>query len=396
MRTQVGIVGAGPAGLLLAHLLHLQGIESVVLETRKRETIESTIRAGVLEEETVNLLTEAGVGNRIKQEGLIQHGITLRFNGEDHPIDISALTGGRTFTIYSQHEVIKDLVKARIEVNGQIFFEVSHVSVDDFTTLKPIIRFQHNKKNCEVQCDFIIGCDGAHSVCQQSIIDVCTKFTRTYPYAWYGIVTQTPPWQHGLIYTYHERGFALVSARSLDVQRICFQCDPNDTVESWSDERISKELRMRLATNDGWELVEGPITHKAVFGMRTFVVEPMQYGRLFLAGDAAHIVPPTGAKGLNLAVADVKLLAQALTEFYLSSQMELLSKYSETALHRIWRAEYFSWWMTTLLHRASNAPSFESHIQLAALDYLASSHAACASLAENYVGLENIPYYDKQ
>lgn len=393
MRTQVGIIGAGPAGLLLSHLLYLQGIDSVVLEIRSREAIESTIRAGVLEEGTVNVLTEAGVGDRIKREGLIQHGITIRFNGEDHKVDITDLTGGRTFTIYSQHEVIKDLVKARLDSKGTIYFNVSDVSVHDITTTNPKIRFKYDDTMHELNCDYIIGCDGAHGVCQKAILNFCNKFTRTYPYAWFGIITKTPPWEHGLIYTYHDRGFTLVSSRSLEVQRMCFQCDPNDKITDWPDERIAKELRLRLATNDGWELVEGPISHKAIFPMRTFVVEPMQHGRLFLAGDAAHIVPPTGAKGLNLAVADVKILAKALIEFYASGNAELLDKYSETALQKIWRAEYFSWWMTTLLHRASNDSSFESHIQLAALEYVTSSHAASASLAENYVGLENIPFH---
>jgi p-hydroxybenzoate 3-monooxygenase len=388
MRTQVGIVGAGPAGLLLSHLLHLQGIASVVLENRSRKDIEETIRAGVLEQGTVDLLVGSGVGERMRREGFVHHGIELRFGGRGHRIDMHALTGGRAITVYAQHEVIRDLVKARLDAGAQILFEVEGVSVRDFDTDKPSIHFRKNGVAHDLACDFIAGCDGFHGVSRPAIpANVRTEFLRTYPYGWLGILTEAPPSAKELIYAYHERGFALLSMRSPEIQRLYVQCDPEDDIAAWPDERIWGELHRRLATDDGWRLTEGPVIQKGIIAMRSFVVEPMQYGRLFLAGDAAHIVPPTGAKGLNLAAADVSVLVRGLVEFYETRQTALLDRYSETCLRRVWRAEHFSWWMTSMLHRSVVDDPFQQRLQRAQLEYVVSSPAAAKSLAENYVGL---------
>jgi p-hydroxybenzoate 3-monooxygenase len=388
VRTQVGIVGAGPAGLLLSHLLHLEGIESVVLENRSREAVEQTIRAGVLEQSTVDLLTSARVGERMQREGALHHGIELRFDGRGHRIDFPSLTGGRAIMLYAQHEVIKDLVKARLEAGGDIRFEVAGAAVDDLTTERPKIRFREGERDQELQCDVIAGCDGSWGVCRPAIpADRRTDYAREYPFGWFGILAEAPPSSKELIYAYHDRGFALVSTRSPQVQRLYFQCDPDDEVGNWPDERIWEELRARLATSDGWTLTEGPIFQKGIIRMRSFVCEPMQHGRLFLAGDAAHIVPPTGAKGLNLAVADIVVLTRALVEFYRSGKTALLDAYSETCLRRVWRAEHFSWWMTSMLHRFPGDDPFQHQMQLSQLNYMASSRAAATTLAENYVGL---------
>jgi p-hydroxybenzoate 3-monooxygenase len=388
MRTQVGIVGAGPAGLLLSHLLHLQGIDSVVLETRSREAIEATIRAGVLEQGTVDLLAETGVGERMKREGFLHHGIELRFGGAGHRIDLSRLTGGKAITVYAQHEVIKDLVKARLDAGGEIHFSVEDVSVFDLKSTAPLIRFRKDGVLHELACDVIAGCDGSHGVCRPSVPDrALTTYERVYPFGWFGILAQAPPSTEELIYNLHERGFALVSTRSREIQRLYFQCDPKEDTALWSDDRIWAELRTRLATRAGWKLIEGPILQKGVIGMRSFVVEPMQYGRLFLAGDSAHIVPPTGAKGLNLAVADVRVLSAALGAFYRTGRSDLLEGYSATCLRRIWKAQRFSWWMTSMLHRFPGSDPFQHQLQLAELDYVTSSTAAATALAENYVGL---------
>jgi p-hydroxybenzoate 3-monooxygenase len=387
MRTQIGIIGAGPAGLLLSHLLHLEGIESIVLETRTREQIESTIRAGVLEQGTMDLLTETGVGERMKREGALHHGIELRFAGQGHRIDLTELTG-KAITVYAQHEVIKDLVKARLDAGGQILFGVSDVSLHGIETDKPTIRFQQDGQRQEIACDFIAGCDGSQSMARASIPEnQRTEYTRIYPFGWFGILVEAPPSSEELIYAYHERGFALVSTRSPDVQRLYFQCDPKDKVENWSDDRIWEELHARLDTAEGSQLKEGRIFQKGIIGMRSFVFEPMQYGRLFLAGDAAHVVPPTGAKGLNLAAGDVKVLARGLTEFYRSGHRNQLEGYSRTALKRVWRAEHFSWWMTSMLHRFYDEDAFHQRLQLAELTNVVSSRAAATVLAENYVGL---------
>ncbi|MBZ5697279.1 MAG: 4-hydroxybenzoate 3-monooxygenase [Acidobacteriia bacterium] len=388
MRTQVGIVGAGPAGLLLSHLLHLQGIESVIIEARSRKHIEERIRAGVLEQGTVDILTESGVGERLKREGLIHHGIELRFNRRGHRINMYELTGGKAITIYAQHEVVKDLVSARLAAGGRIVFEAGNVSVQGFGGSTPTIRFQSDGNHHELTCDFIAGCDGFHGVCRPSIpASALTAFDRTYPFAWLGILAQAPPSSDELIYAYHERGFALLSMRSPKISRLYIQVAPDENINNWPDDRIWQELHTRFATDGGWKLTEGPVIQKGITGMRSFVVEPMQYGRLYLAGDAAHIVPATGAKGLNLAVADVRMLAQAFADFYSSGRTRLLEQYSQTCLRRVWKAQRFSWWMTSMLHRFDTDSPFDQRRQIAELDYLTGSRAAMTSLAENYVGL---------
>jgi p-hydroxybenzoate 3-monooxygenase len=386
IRTQVGIVGAGPAGLVLSHLLHLEGIHSVVLENRSRQYCEERIRAGVLEWGTVELLIQMGVGERLKREGLVHYGIELRFGGRGHRIDFKDLTG-RAITVYGQHEVIKDLIQARLDSKAQILFEVENVSVKDLDTTAPRIRYLHGGEAHEIRCDFIAGCDGFHGVCRSSAPNsALTFYERMYPFGWLGILAEAPPSSEELIYAHHNRGFALHSMRSPQITRLYLQCSPDEDLEEWSDDRIWKELQTRLDGDAAWKLNRGPILQKGVTGMRSFVVEPMQYGRLFLAGDAAHIVPPTGAKGLNLAVADVRVLARALRENYKSGRTDLLAQYSETCLRRVWRVQRFSWWMTSMLHRHEGNP-FDQRRQLAELEYVTSSRAASQSLAENYVGL---------
>jgi p-hydroxybenzoate 3-monooxygenase len=387
VRTQVGIVGGGPAGLLLSHLLHLQGIESVVLERRSREGLETTVRAGVLEHGTAGLLNEVGVGERMLREGSVHHGIELRFDGRGHRIDFADLTDGLSITIYGQQEVVKDLIRARLEADGKVLFEAGAESVEDLDTESPKIRFLQDGEQEEISCDYVAGCDGSFGVCRTGIPENARiEYTRTYPFGWFGILVEGPPSTEELIYTLHDRGFALVSTRSPEVQRLYFQCDPQDDVEEWPDERIWDELSTRLATHDGWELADGDIFQKDIVQMRSFVCEPMQHGRLFLAGDAAHIVPPTGAKGMNLAVADIRVLAHALTEFYGSGNKELLDAYSEICLRRVWRAQRFSWWMTSMLHRFDRSDPFQLKVQQAELDYVTTSRAAATTIAENYVG----------
>jgi p-hydroxybenzoate 3-monooxygenase len=383
----VAIVGAGPAGLLLSHLLHRHGIESVVLESRSRQEIESTIRAGVLEQGTVDLLREVGLGDRLAREGFEHHGIELRFGARGHRIDLAGLTDGKAITVYAQHEVIKDLVQARLDAGGPIVFEARNVALHGIDTTRPQVRYVVDDVPVDLACDYVAGCDGFHGVCRPSLPDaVRTEYLRSYPFAWFGILTEAPPSSQELIYALHERGFALVSTRSPTIQRLYFQCDPHDRAEAWSDERIWSELRLRLETVDGWKPNEGPVLQKGVVAMRSFVCEPMQHGRLFLAGDAAHIVPPTGAKGLNLAVADVRVLAHALAEHY-RGRDDALRSYSATALRRIWKAQRFSWWMTSMLHQFPDHNAYQRRLQLAELDYVTSSRAASAALAENYVGL---------
>jgi len=386
MRTQVGIVGAGPAGLVLSQLLHREGIDSVVVEARSREYCEHRVRAGVLEQGTVELLTEMGVGDRMKREGLIHDGVEIRFNGRGHRIDFKELTG-RSITIYAQQEVVKDLIAARLAAKAEILFDTEDVSVHDFDSAEPKIRFIKNGEPAEIQCDFIAGCDGFHGVCRPSIAKALTLYERVFPFAWLGILAAAPPSSEELIYCYHERGFALHSMRSPEITRLYLQCAPDEDLAKWSDEKIWAELQTRLATQGGNKLTEGEILQKGVTGMRSFVADPMQHGRLFLAGDAAHIVPPTGAKGLNLAVADVRVLARAIAEFYRSGNSDLLDHYSERCLRRVWLVQRFSLWMTTTLHRFPGSDSFEEHRQRADLDYLTSSRAAAQAFAENYVGL---------
>jgi len=387
LRTQVGIVGAGPAGLVLSHLLFLQGIESVVIENRSRQYVEERVRAGVLEQGTVDLLTEMGVGARMKREGLVHYGIELRFNGKGHRIDFQELTGGRGITIYSQHEVVKDLTNARLASGGRMLFQVEDVSVHDLSSRTPKIQYRKDGQDFELTCDFVAGCDGFHGICRPSVPEsVLTTYERVYPFGWLGILAEAPPSSDELIYTYHDRGFALLSMRSPQISRLYVQCDPEEDISLWPDEKIWGELETRLAS-DGWKLTKGPILQKGVTGMRSFVVEPMRYGQLFLAGDSAHIVPPTGAKGLNLAVADVLVLARALKEFYTTGRSDLLDTYSEVCLRRVWKVQRFSWWMTSMLHRFPGENPFDHRRQLAELDYVTSSRAASQALAENYVGL---------
>jgi len=392
LRTQVGIVGAGPAGLILSHLLHLQGIDSVVVEARSRVYVEERVRAGVLEQGTVELLTEMGVGERLKREGLTHYGIELRFAGRGHRIDFKELTNGRSVTIYGQNRVTADLFDARLAAGGRVFLEAEDVSVHDFEGAKERkpakIRFRAGGKPQELECDFIAGCDGFHGVCRPSIpAGALTIYERVYPFGWLGILAEVAPSSDELIYAYHQRGFALLSMRSPDISRLYIQCAPDEDIHNWSDDRIWRELHMRLETGDGWRLKEGPVLQKGVTGMRSFVAEPMQYGKLFLAGDAAHIVPPTGAKGLNLAATDVQVLARALGEFYKSGKRNLIESYSDTCLRRVWKVQRFSWWMTSMLHLFDTDNAFDKRRQRAELDYVTSSRAASQTLAENYVGL---------
>jgi p-hydroxybenzoate 3-monooxygenase len=387
-RTQVGIVGAGPAGLTLARLLELERIETVVLEDRSRDYVEQRIRAGVLEQRTADLLVQAGVGERLQQEGIVHHGIELQFDGERHRIALSDLAGGRSIVIYGQTEIVKDLVAARIDSGLPLLFEVGDVSVHDLDSAQPRISLRHDGEQHELTCDVIAGCDGFHGVCRPSIPDgVLASYSREYPYGWLGILAEAAPSNDELIYAHHPNGFALLSLRSPRLSRLYLQCAPDEDLDEWPDERVWSELQTRLRI-DGWTLAEGPVLEKGVTGMRSFVVEPMQFGRLFLAGDAAHIVPPTGAKGLNLAIADVRVLAEALVSWYRTGSEELLDAYSAECLRRVWRAEHFSWWMTSMLHRPPGDDPFDLKLQLSQLRYVATSETAAASLAENYVGLE--------
>jgi p-hydroxybenzoate 3-monooxygenase len=392
MRTQVGIIGAGPSGLLLSHLLHLQGIASIVIEDRSRSYVEERIRAGVLEQGTVDLLNASGVGERMRRQGMVHHGLDLLFDGKRHRIDLTELSGGKSVTVYGQHEVVKDLIQARLDVQGHILFEARDATLHDFdgqsTTRQPSIRFRINGTDEEVECDYIAGCDGFHGVSRPSIPrGVIREFERSYPFAWLGILAQAKPAADELIYAHHERGFALFSMRSPTITRLYLQCAPDEDIAQWSDDRIWSELHTRLETDDGWKLNEGPVTQKGVTPMRSFVAEPMQYGKLFLAGDAAHIVPPTGAKGMNSAVADVQILAHAFDALYRDGDASHLQNYSAKCLKHIWRKQHFSWWMTSMLHRFADNTAFQDHMQLSELNYLLGSRAAATTFAENYVGL---------
>lgn len=385
-RTQVAIVGGGPAGLLLSHLLHLQGIDSVVLESRSRDHVESRIRAGVLEQWVRDLLIDVGLGARMVREGLVHHGVEARFAGRGHRIDFADLVG-KGVTVYGQHEVVKDLIAARLETGGAVRFEAEVTAIEGYDGDAPHLTYTLGGVEHGLHADFIAGCDGFHGVCRAAIDPArITLFERVYPFAWLGILARAQPASHELVYANHENGFALLSMRSPEVSRLYLQCAPEEDLSQWPDERIWDELRLRLS-GGGLNLVEGPVMQKGVTAMRSFVAEPMRFGRLFLAGDAAHIVPPTGAKGMNLAVADVSVLARALEAHYRRGDSSGIETYSETCLKRIWRAQRFSWWMTSLFHRFDDHSPFDRRRQLAELEYVTTSRAAATSLAENYVGL---------
>jgi p-hydroxybenzoate 3-monooxygenase len=390
-RTQVGIVGAGPAGLLLAHLLALHGIESVVVENRSRAYCEARQRAGLLEAGTVELFRSAGLGKRMDAEGMEHGGIYLQFDGERHHLDFRSLTGGRWVTIYAQTEIVKDMIAARLAAGGAIEFSASGVAVSDVRSGRPVLSYMDaSGVEHEVSCDVIAGCDGFHGICRP-LVPGLSVYERSYPYAWLGILADAAPSTDELIYSRHPDGFALYSMRSPEVSRLYLQVAPDEQVGHWPDDRIWAELQKRFAL-DGWSVAEGTITDKSVTAMRSFVAGPMRHGRLFLAGDAAHIVPPTGAKGLNLAFSDVIVLATALRAALLDRSWELADAYSDTCLDRVWRATHFSWWMTSMLHVAPGQDAFESQLQRAQLRYVTSSHAAAVSLAENYSGYKPLRF----
>lgn len=387
MRTTVGIIGAGPAGLLLARLLHGAGIESVVLEARDRAHVEQRQRAGVLEQGAVDVLRAAGAGARMDREGLRHDGIELRFDRRRHRVDFPGLTGGRSVMVYAQTEVCKDLIALRLAEGGPLLFGAEAVGVEDVDTRSPRIRFRHRGREDVLQCDYVAGCDGFRGVARAAVpAGAGRSFERTYPFGWLGILADVPPSHDELVYARHERGFALLSMRSPAVSRLYLQVPEGTKAEEWSDEEIWAELERRFETADDWTLRRGPVTQKSVTPMRSYVHEPMRYGRLFLAGDAAHIVPPTGAKGLNLAIGDVTVLARALAHEKETGSEELLDAYSATCLRRVWQAERFSYDMTALLHRAPDATPFEDRLQLARLERIASSRAAGTDLAEAYTG----------
>src|SRR5690349_11295490 len=387
MRTQVGIVGAGPAGLMLSHLLHLAGIESIVIEDRSRAYCEERVRAGLMENWVAQMLIETGAGERLKREAMLHDGISIAFNNVAHKIDFSDLIGKHVY-IYDQKEVVTDLIARRLADGGQIIFEVADTSVHDFNSNRPRIRFTHGGKAQEIECDFIAGCDGFHGVCRPSLPSGSwTGYDRVYPFGWLGILSESPPPDKELIYAYHQNGFALFSMRGPHLSRLYLQCDPEDDAERWSDAQIWDELETRLQRVR--PLKRGKILQKGITAMRSFVAEPMRFGRLFLAGDAAHIVPPTGAKGMNLAMADVRVLARAFERFYKSQDESGLENYSATCLRRVWKGQRFSWWMTQMLHhyRGGEFDDYDMKRQLADLDYLTGSRPAMASLAEQYSGL---------
>ncbi|MBZ5577922.1 MAG: 4-hydroxybenzoate 3-monooxygenase [Acidobacteriia bacterium] len=387
MHTQVGIVGAGPAGLLLGHLLHRMGVDSVILEARDREHVMNRVRAGVLEQFTADLMTHLGVGARLHREGLRHESVYLSFAGRRHLVPLAELTGGKAIYVYGQNEVVKDLMEARISTGRPLHYEVQNASVHHIDSPRPVIRYTANGRQQELTCDFIAGCDGFHGICRPALGDAVRFYDRTYPFGWLGILAEAPPSSEALVYTYHDRGFALFSMRSPNITRLYFQVPPDEDIDRWSDDAIWQEMLRRMTTCDGWKPNVGPILNKNVTAMRSFVTEPMCAGRLYLAGDAAHIVPPTGAKGLNLAAFDVLHLGRAIAAFYRTGKTDLLRQYSDTALERAWKTQRFSWWMTQTLHRFPDENPFDSKRQLSDLGYLTSSKAAMTSLAENYVGL---------
>ena len=388
MKTQVGIIGAGPSGLLLARMLELQGIDSIIVEARSRSYIEARIRAGVMEHWVAALTDEVGLGARMRREGLVHDGLEISFAGQRRRIDLKGLTG-QSIMVYGQQEWVKDFVAARLDNGLPIHFEASDVSVHDVEGDSPKIRFTDKDGAArEIECDFIGGCDGFHGICRPGIpADKLAIFETVYPYAWLGILAEAAPSSEELIYSNHDNGFALHSMRSPTLTRLYLQVAPDEDIENWPDDRIWQELQTRLTQDGDWRLNEGPVLQKGITPMRSFVCETMRHGNLFLAGDSAHIVPPTGAKGMNLAAADIKVLAEALVDFYKSGSSKGLDSYAERCLPRIWKAERFSWWMTRMLHRSPDDDAFARRVQLAEIDYITSSEAGARSLAENYVGL---------
>jgi len=387
MRTQVGIIGAGPAGLMLSHLLRLAEIESIIVENRSREYCENRVRAGLMENWVARMLVDTGVGARLQREAMVHDGIFLGFNGEAHKLDFVELVDKQVY-IYDQKEVVTDLIAHRLGEGGQILFEVADTSVHDFTGNRPKICFTHDGQARELECDFIAGCDGFHGICRPSLpVGSWRGYDRIYPYAWLGVLSDSPPPEKELIYSYHERGFALFSMRGPQLSRLYLQVAPDEEIEAWPDSRVWEELTVRL---DGVRpLTEGKVLQKGITPMRSYVAEPMRHGRLFLAGDSAHIVPPTGAKGMNLAMADIRVLARAFERHFKSRRDDDLEAYSATVLGRIWKGQRFSWWMTQMFHRQHGGEyaAFDMKRQLAELDYVVTSHAASVSLAENYAGL---------
>ncbi len=389
MRTQVAIIGAGPSGLLLGQLLHKAGIDNIIIERQSADYVLGRIRAGILEQITVDLLNEAGVGARVAAEGTVHHSIELVYRNTRHPIDVTGLTGGKVVTAYGQTEVTKDLMDARAAAGLTTLYSAADVSIHDFDGSSPVVRFRQNGELKELACDFIAGCDGFHGVCRASVPEgAITEYEKVYPFGWLGILADVPPVStHAIVYANSEHGFGLCSMRSLTRSRYYVQCPIEDKVEQWSDDRFWDELRRRLDPEMAERMVTGPSIEKSIAPLRSFVAEPMRFGRLFLAGDAAHIVPPTGAKGLNLAASDVKYLSSALIEYYHERTSAGIDDYSRKALARVWRAERFSWWLTSLMHRFPDTQGFGQKVQEAELEYLVHSEAASRSLAENYVGL---------
>ncbi|MFZ9183092.1 MAG: 4-hydroxybenzoate 3-monooxygenase [Hylemonella sp.] len=389
MRTQVAIIGAGPAGLLLGQLLHRAGIDNIILERQSADYVLARIRAGILEQITVDLLHEAGVGARVSQEGTVHHSIELVFKNSRHPIDVSGLTGGKVVTAYGQTEMTRDIMDARAAAGLQTIYNAAQVSIHDFDGAAPSVRYQEDGQTRELRCDFIAGCDGFHGISRASVpTQAITQYEKVYPFGWLGVLADVPPVsQHAIVYANSERGFGLCSMRSPTRSRYYVQCPIEDKVEDWSDARFWDELRRRLDPALADKMITGPSIEKSIAPLRSFVAEPMRFGRMFLAGDAAHIVPPTGAKGLNLAASDVKYLSGALIEHYLEKSDAGIEAYSQRALARVWRAERFSWWLTSLMHRFPDTAGFGQKVQEAELEYLVHSEALSRSLAENYVGL---------
>ena len=395
MKTQVAIIGAGPAGLMLGHLLHNAGIDTIIVENKSRQYIEERVRAGVLEQGTVDAMVDSGVGDRLLKEALQHENIDLRFNREPHRLNVKELSRGRCVWVYAQHEIVKDLVAARLGYDEPLYFEVSDVSIRDIDTDKPSVRFIHEEQEQVIDCDFVAGCDGFHGISRGMIPESELRvYDRQYPFAWLGVLAEAPPASDMVIYAYHERGFALQSMRGPDISRLYVQCPVADTVEGWSDERFWRELHARLETTDGWQQQEGPIFQKGITGMRSFVCEPMAYGRLLLAGDSAHIVPPTGAKGLNMAIGDVQTMTRALQRYYEDDKSDYIDSYSDICLKRVWQVQRFASILCYNLHRFPEHNQFEHKMQLAELNNMTHSKQAMRAFAQSYTGVPVELYYD--